>query len=538
VERAAAVEARRPQLLEAGLFLVVLATPLAFFPLSVSPFVDVKLLVLVLGTLLVWASGIPVDRRLVLPASLWVGALVVATAAGVDPFESLLGVEAGGLAMLGCATALLVVAPSIPAPLVERLRRWLVVCGAIAAAVVLADRLLPDVREALFEDIGFKGSLLGNPLFAAGFLSLAIAAALGRRGGRLAGSSAILALLASGAAVTEERSSIVLPVAALLAGFWYVRPDRRRLLAAAAAVVIPLALWSGPLAEVNSATSARYQVTGQLQTIVGEEQRLIVYASALRGFAHRPVLGWGPANTWSSYVRWTSHEDLASAGRHWGDAHDLVLQTMVMSGVIGLAALIFLMVRVAPGVLLAPRGPEAWTSAGALLLAAYHLFEPVNVTLTPLLFLLSGIALARRAPAVAARGDARGRRVARGLVGVALGLGLVLAGLNLGASALEKWGRSHFAPWAFRASLALQPWRISAAQGLAEDLAVGADEAAAAEARDLVRRTVDLHPWNPGVRLVAADVEHLLGDEAARLEWYRRQLEVFPNDTATPPPEP
>jgi hypothetical protein len=87
----------------------------------------------------------------------------------------------------------------------------------------------------------------------------------------------------------------------------------------------------------------------------------------------------------------------------------------------------------------------------------------------------------------------------------------------------------------------MQPWRISAAQGLAEDLAVGGGEdgsaaATATEARDLVRRTVDLHPWNPGVRLVAADVEHLLGNEEARLEWYRRHLEVFPNDTATPPP--
>jgi hypothetical protein len=46
------VEAQRPRVLEAGLFLLVVALPLAFFPLSRGAFLDVKLLVLATGTLL------------------------------------------------------------------------------------------------------------------------------------------------------------------------------------------------------------------------------------------------------------------------------------------------------------------------------------------------------------------------------------------------------------------------------------------------------------------------------------------------------
>ena len=85
------MEARRPQALEAGLFLLVVALPLAFFPESRAAFLDVKILVLALGTLLVWSSGLPADRRLALPALVWAGVVLVATLAGVDPSRACSG---------------------------------------------------------------------------------------------------------------------------------------------------------------------------------------------------------------------------------------------------------------------------------------------------------------------------------------------------------------------------------------------------------------------------------------------------------------
>src|SRR5688572_28922945 len=105
---------RRPQALEAGLFLLVVALPLAFFPLSEAAFIDVKLLVLGFGTTLVWVSGLPADRRLARPCLALAGAFGLATVFGVDAAESLLGtMGSAGLVTLVCAVSLVVVAPSI-----------------------------------------------------------------------------------------------------------------------------------------------------------------------------------------------------------------------------------------------------------------------------------------------------------------------------------------------------------------------------------------------------------------------------------------
>jgi hypothetical protein len=62
------VEPRRPQALDAGLFVLVVGLPVAIFPLAHQPFGDSKLVVLLLGTLLLWLAGTGVDRRLAVPA--------------------------------------------------------------------------------------------------------------------------------------------------------------------------------------------------------------------------------------------------------------------------------------------------------------------------------------------------------------------------------------------------------------------------------------------------------------------------------------
>ena len=97
-----------------------------------------------------------------------------------------------------------------------------------------------------------------------------------------------------------------------------------------------------------------------------------------------------------------------------------------------------------------------------------------------------------------------------------------------------------FSRWALERAWAIAPWRISAAEALAIDLAIdgrAGDDAAAAAARDVVDRLVEAHPLNPGVRLLAADVELLLRDLAATQAWIREQLEVFPSDSVVVPEE-
>ena len=116
-----------------------------------------------------------------------------------------------------------------------------------------------------------------------------------------------------------------------------------------------------------------------------------------------------------------------------------------------------------------------------------------------------------------------------------------LATVNVTASALEQWGHSHYASeWALRAATRVAPWRITASETLALNLAIdgrAGNEAAAAEARDVVLGVVEDHPSNPGVRLLAADVELLLRNFPGTQAWIREHLERFPNDSVRLPAE-
>jgi hypothetical protein len=51
----------------------------------------------------------------------------------------------------------------------------------------------------------------------------------------------------------------------------------------------------------------------------------------------------------------------------------------------------------------------------------------------------------------------------------------------------------------------------------------------------VVATVVGRHPRNPGVRLLAADIELLLRNFPGTQDWIREQLEVFPSDTLVVP---
>ncbi len=533
------VEARRPQALEAGLFLLVVALPLAFFPQSRSAFLDVKILVLASGTLLVWSSGLPADRRLALPSLVWTGVILIAAFGGVDPVESLFGTVRGtGLVMLLCVGALVALAPNVPGELLERARGWLVVTGTVVAAVAVVSRLAPDVLEVVARRTSFLGSTLGNPVHAAAFVAACIPAAMAARRRRLW--VVALAVYGLGMGAAEERSAYLLPIVALAAAVWYLRPGWRRIAVAAGVTGVGLALWAfAPASVVANGPSERYTAVGQFQTLVGERQRLAVYEANARAFAERPVLGWGPANAWTGFLSAGTADQIDTAGRNWADAHSLLLEMAVVSGAVGLLALGWLLLRLVPRAL-RPQTGRGWATASALTLVAFACFEPMSVVLTPLLFLFAGASAARTAqPSSAPAGERRSGAIGRTAATVALACLVVLAGVNLTASGLEQWGHTHAdSNWALRSATGLAPWRLTATEALAISLAVdgrAGDEASATEARDVVDRAVRDHPMNPGVRLLAADVELLLRNFPATQRWIREQLEVFPNDDLTVP---
>jgi len=553
--RAPATGVRRPQALEAGLFLLVAALPLAFFPLSEAAFIDVKLMVLALGTTLVWFSGLPPDRRLAGPALALAAALGLAAVFGIDAAESLVGtMSSTGLVMLVCALSLVVVAPSIPTALLERAAGWLARTSLVVAAIVVAERLAPDVLDLLAPRESFRGATFGNPVFLAGFLAACVPGILARTRGPVVWLVASAAVLGSGLAVAGERSGYLLPWVALAAAWWFLRGDRRRYLLAGATILIALVVWSFVPA-LGASSEDGGPVAGQFETLVGERQRVAVLGGNLLAITERPLLGWGPANGWSAYISSATPGQIRTSGRFWADAHNLPVQVAVISGVAGLAALAWLFFVLVPRAA-RPFAERGWATAAAVTLGVYALYEPLDVTLTPLLFLFAGAAAGGREPPARAasmnghegraEGDTAGgregrERTARAAVVLTLTAATLIAGVNLGASALEQWGRTHYgARWAVESAWTIAPWRLSAGEALALDLAIdgrAGDAVAAAEAREVVRRIVSAHPLNPGVRLLAADVELLLRNFPGTQAWIREQLEIFPNDDVRVPAE-
>jgi hypothetical protein len=514
---------------------LVAGLPLAVFPLARQPFADAKLVVLLLGTLLLWLSGTGVDRRLAAAAGVWAGACVVAALAGVDPVASVLGPwDSTGLVLLLACAVLVAVGPAIPAAMWGRAGGWLVGAAVAVAAVAVAWRVAPAAQDAVVRGLSLRGSTLGNPVFAVAFLSAAIPAAVASRGGERRMAAALVAI-ASGLAVNGERSSLIMPAVALLVCLWPMRAGGRRVGVAAIAVVATMAAWAlaGPLLPQGGLREAG----GQLTTLAGEADRVAVWSANARAAAERPVLGWGPGLGWSAFVGSATTDELEVAGRGWADAHSLPLELLVTTGALGLLAFAFLAWRVLPG-LLRPPTAAAWTAASAIVLGVFSLYEPVNVVITPLLFLLAGAA---NAGVAAVRRSASLRPALAPAVALCLIAALGLSGVALAASSLEQWSRTHFEPGAVRASVALMPWRLSATERYAIELALdgrAGDVASAAEARRVIADAVGRHPWDPGVRLVAMDVEMLLRNPGGVDPWLRDHFERFPNDVIDVPEDP
>jgi hypothetical protein len=93
---------------------------------------------LVLGTLALWASGLPLSRRLLLPVLAWIAFAVLATAFGSDPLGSIVGPwEGTRLVLLLCCGALVLVVPSLTELHVDRARSLVVASAPVLAGVPL-----------------------------------------------------------------------------------------------------------------------------------------------------------------------------------------------------------------------------------------------------------------------------------------------------------------------------------------------------------------------------------------------------------------
>jgi O-antigen ligase len=530
------MEAERPRLAETGAFLLVVALPLVFTPFSVSPFGDPKLVVLVAAALVLWMARLPNDRTLVLAAGLWVAVTALAAILGVEPTRSLVAQTngaGGGLVLTLCCAVIVVRGAGFTRPIADRIRRWALVTAFVVGGLGLLVRLFPSLTTDTlgWKDASLIGSTMGNQLFAVALLSASLGAAISLERpirDRLIVCGTLTVLVAS----FGERSALVLPIVVVSATMWRAHRPRREAAAVIVTILAAIAVWQvvDPLLPDRPK-----QVGATLAPLAGEATdagRLTAWRSVGAGVLDRPILGWGPGTSQSIYLASGDPDEIRDAGRGWADGHDIFLETAAGTGFLGLAALVVLLVVVGTRAIRCP--PErAWAFGAAAGLGAYALVEPLSLVLTPLLFLYLGIAAHRSAAPSDAGPPWRPPTPAKVMVGVLLGGALVVSVLVLVASTLERWGRTYAETWALRDAVAVQPWRVSASEQLALQLALdgrAGDDDAAREAKDTIASDVSTFPWDVNVRVFASDVDLILNDRPGAEAWRRAQVERFPGD--------
>lgn len=280
---------------------------------------------------------------------------------------------------------------------------------------------------------GQADSFLGNPIHLEALLAGGLALLVGRAARASWWYVGAAALLGFAAELTSERFFIAALALLCAAALWRHRVRGLRFVVPTVGGYV-LALLSGLSSLPSRVTS------GTQETTVG--LRLHIWITAAVALLHRPLLGWGPGETEYGLNRYMTpaFARALGPGRAATDAHDVLVEVAVTTGILGFAAF--------AGWLAA----AGWRGSGpALGFAAMVLFvelvEPMNVAVTSLAFLGLGVAAGegaeRRAPAervgapLPARSSAFGRLLRPGaLVGAALVLAAaVLAGVVVAGDA-------------------------------------------------------------------------------------------------------
>lgn len=383
------------------------------------------------------------------------------------------------------------------------------------------------------------GSTLGHPVFLAGMTAIGAIAAIEVMGSPRARWFALagVVVVTTALSISTKRAGLVALAIGLVVAWLRARrsTDRQAVhrVRIVAGVVVATTIGWMAVAPVVPTSEPLSGVTrfNELATD-SSRARVVITGVLLRASLDRPVLGWGPGNTGSAYLIHADATDIALAQRGIPDAHDLVLEMLVASGVVGLLTFVALLLLVALAIRRAWHTPcVAWAAAIAIALFAFHLLQPINPAMTPLLFLVAGVAA--RSPAAPAEQPTR-PMVGTIALAAPLVVGLVFALLLAASSTLEEVGKTYNSQWALRSAVALAPGRISPAKTLAFYLAEDASsvDGAAAESRMLVDDIVTRHPWSPSVRFIGVQTGLIMNDPAFSRMWLRAELDTFPVDAS------
>jgi len=391
--------------------------------------------------------------------------------------------------------------------------------------------------------------LMGNPIYLESILVGALALTLVRATQRSPAWLALATLLSAGLELSGERYAIVLLALFAVYALAVVRSRR------ALAFVVATGVGYGA-AYLGTSHLLHARITAS----VASNPRVLLWKTLARAIGHQILLGFGPGGTMAAQTRYSS---LALArklevGTYFADAHDVFVEVLVTTGVLGLVA--FLAFGVAA--LRHARGPLL---GFAVLAVAVELVEPLNVGVTPLVFLALGAAAGAGTVRPVAHGH-RGELAVRAVLvvcAVAAAAALLVGDYELNQGILDynysqaQSGAQILRVWAQPAVLAAnvadnrsiafsdpshwlpitRHWRAVAVQReptntqlweeLADsDVAVGHDSRAIAEYHE----ALTLGPFDTDALLYFGRLELQLGHRARAVELLRQASSTAPHD--------
>lgn len=375
------------------------------------------------------------------------GWFALATAVGVEPITSLVGTYERGSGLIDWllyATVFAAVVLAVDSPAAIRRVLWVVLAaGALLSVYGLVQYIGLDPVEWFVHE-GRAFSLLGNPDDLAGYLLFPLGAGLAliftekTRVARLA--VAVTSALCSAALYVTFTRAGWIGIAVTVAFFVIAVRSRLRtldrdqyvLLGAAAVTFSALVVFSLITGQGVTDPAERLAVSGATANSV-LSGRPLIWETAIRGAAARPVVGWGPSSLGLIYHRFRPEQETLTAD----DPHNIVLEGAVDGGLPGAFALLALLGALLYQPLAALRGkdPEGrrllvlGPLAAVIGYLVYRLAGPGNIASEVNLWLALGLC---QVP------FARRRTVSAGLataVAVVAGLAVIASGV-LGTRAL------------------------------------------------------------------------------------------------------
>lgn len=371
-------------------FLIALALPLVLCPaLASRTFVPKFAVLLLLGAL----GLVPLLRELKyrplhLPAWAASGFLLVALVSALMSRAPNIGIfglydwGTGWFLWLGSAGAYAIGRRLQNAADLEWLFRALVVAGIANSLLGLWQALEPISTGPFAAYNGTQADgFLGNPIFLESLLLGVIALAARRAVQRPLLWSAPLLLMSVALELTTERLAVALLAVLFL---WLV--FRHRLRGACVSALVASGYAIGYLGGGSSlGTRIAYATKSP-----GLRLRLDIWSTAGRAIIQRPLMGYGPGELESgvNHLIGISFARALGPDQLFTDAHDIFVEVAVTTGVVGLA---LFLVWLLGGLRQACNDFVAF----ALMALAVELVEPLNVAITPLLFLALGAASVR-----------------------------------------------------------------------------------------------------------------------------------------------